>query len=446
MNSSAGKVSFYSLFFPLIFELVMNNILSTVNTAVLSGYSESASTAVGAATPLISLLLLFGSTLSTGSAVLISNSIGAGDKKRSGEICFTGLLTIVLIVALISPILIIFAPEIMVMQNLTGEIGAMATTYFRIRVGSIVVTSLSSALLAVMRCYGYAKYTFLSGFVTGAINLVLNIFVVFLFKPSPMGSVAGAAFSCVAATVCSLILLIILFIKKKIAIKLTKSIRSFIRYNAAILKIGLPSALSGGSFTLSQIVTTSFMAELGNVALSAKVYFTNILSYAYAFSFAAGSANSIMTGIRFGARELECADKMNKKLIRLTSVFNLAVSLAILLLHRPLVSVFTDTEAIISLSVGVFLVDTLTEHGRAISHIYEYSLRSIRDVWFSMLAMIISCWTFSIALSYILSIKLGLGLIGCYIGLAADELTRGLVTRLRWNCKYKKYKKIKAPG
>jgi Na+-driven multidrug efflux pump len=140
-----------------------------------------------------------------------------------------------------------------------------------------------------------------------------------------------------------------------------------------------------------------------------------------------------MTGIRFGAGELECADKMNKKLVRLTSVFNLAVSLAILLLHRPLVSVFTDTEAIISLSVGVFLVDTLTEHGRAISHVYEQSLRACTDVWFVMIATVISCWALSIGLAYVFSITFNMGLLGCYVGLMADELMRGVITRIRWH-------------
>ena len=59
------------------------------------------------------------------------------------------------------------------------------------------------------------------------------------------------------------------------------SIKMFLKRTASVLKIGIPSGMSGMMFSLSMMVTTSFVALIGDYALSAKVYFTTILSYVY---------------------------------------------------------------------------------------------------------------------------------------------------------------------
>lgn len=131
---------------------------------------------------------------------------------------------------------------------------------------------------------------------------------------------------------------------------------------------------------------------------------------------------------------------MNMQLTRLTRIANLIISLTAIALRRQLLDFFTGSEAIIAISLGIFAADIVTEQARAISHVYEYALRAAGDVFFSMIILIISCWTFSIGLAYILAIKCGLGLIGCWIGLAVDESVRAAVTYLRWKCGKWKYR------
>ncbi len=111
---------------------------------------------------------------------------------------------------------------------------------------------------------------------------------------------------------------------------------------------------------------------------------------------------------------------------------NLLVSLGIVLLRVPLLSLFTDEKEIFAIALGVFLVDILTGQARAFSHIYEYSLRSTGDVMPTMLTTLASCWIFSVACAYIPAIPLGLGLVGFYIGLACDEWVRAIFTFFRW--------------
>ena len=103
-----------------------------------------------------------------------------------------------------------------------------------------------------------------------------------------------------------------------------------------------------------------------------------------------------------------------------------------LIFRKYLLMIFTDDPWAVDVALWVFLVDILVEQARSISQIYEYALRATGDVMFSMVFIVSSCWIFSIGLSYVLAIRCGLGLVGCFIGLAIDEWVRTIVTYFRW--------------
>jgi Na+-driven multidrug efflux pump len=81
---------------------------------------------------------------------------------------------------------------------------------------------------------------------------------------------------------------------------------------------------------------------------------------------------------------------------------------------------------------GIMLIDIFVEIGRGFNHIEGNSLRGAGDVVFPMMISVTSCWIMSILFSYILGIKFGLGLYGCWIAFAMDEIFRGTFFFLRW--------------
>lgn len=272
----------------------MNSLQGTVNTAILSGYSENAAAAVGAANTVINVILLFGTVIAMGSTIVISNSIGAENIKKASEISFTAILVSIFFAFVITPVMLLASGGILRQMNLDGEIYENALIYFRIRLCFFAVQSAMSVLFALLKCYGYPKYTFLIGLLTNSINLLLNIYVIHFPQISPVTGVSGVALACCCANIISLIATIVIIKNTGIELKKPCKIKTVLNDAGGILKLGISSGLSSVSFTLSQMITTSFVALLGDSALSAKVYFTNILSYVYLFSFSAGSANALL--------------------------------------------------------------------------------------------------------------------------------------------------------
>jgi len=177
------------------------------------------------------------------------------------------------------------------------------------------------------------------------------------------------------------------------------------------------------------------MAALGTMVLTTKIYVSSVVFYVYVTGFSLGLSVSIMMGWMTGAREYDKAFQLNRSAARIAVLLNFMLSIVIFIFHKPIMGLFTQNEEIIALSMGIFFIDIFVEIGRALNHIEENSLRGAGDVVFPMVISIVSCWLVSILLSYLLGIKLGFGLYGCWIAFMMDELFRGLIFYRRFGSK-----------
>lgn len=435
VTTSIGTISLFSLAIPMIIECVMNNLLGTVSTIVLSGYSQNAVTAVGSSNSLISMFSILMSVVYTGVSVVISNFIGAEDLRKARESVLIALVMCVFISVCCSVILVNCRYQLMDFMNLSGSVAEDAARYFQIRITFLVIPTISSLLSSVLRCYGYASATVIVGLTANVCNLLLSIFVIHFAQYSPVTGVTGVATACVVSQLIALIIVTMLFFKFKMKMQAPPNMEEALDIAGRILKIGIPTGLSSSSFTISQTIITSFVALMGMHMVNAKVYFSSILCYVYLFSMNVGNANSILVGRLYGAGRVEQADRANRQLVKITVTVNMIISLVVFALRKPLMSMFTDDPEIIQLTFAIMLIDIIVEQARAVSQVYEYALRATGDVLFTVAILVVSCWCCSIGLAYILGIKCGMGLVGCWIGLAIDESIRAITTYFRWQVK-----------
>jgi Na+-driven multidrug efflux pump len=133
-----------------------------------------------------------------------------------------------------------------------------------------------------------------------------------------------------------------------------------------------------------------------------------------------------------GAGELDKADRLFKQNRRLAFGCNLILSLLVLTFHRPLMGMFTSNTEIINAAGKIFLIDIFVQLPRAINNISESSLSANGDVRITFITSTLSCWLGSVALSYLLCVVLGFGLVGLWIAFACDETFKSIVYIIRW--------------
>ena len=255
-----------------------------------------------------------------------------------------------------------------------------------------------------------------------------------IFRPfeTPLSGVKGIAICYAFCEFLAMATMIILLIKIPLGLELQKKNLSTLKNIGKILSVGVPSGISSVSYSLSQVVSTAIMAILGMASISAKIYVSNIVFYVYVFGMTLGISTSLLIGWLAGAGKYEQAYRLNIQNLKITITTNILLSGVIYLLAEPLLGLFTKDPAIIAMGKSIMLIDIFVEIGRGFNHVEENSLRGAGDVMYPMVISIASCWIMSILFSYILGIKLGLGLMGCWIAFAMDEAFRGFLYFLRW--------------
>lgn len=441
IQTKEGYLTLKGLFIPFFVENLLMNLMGTVNTLVLGHYSDDAVAAVGAANQVMGLIYTFYAVISGGAGIVISHRLGAGNEKEAVNASFSALLFAGLL-SIITSIALGACPEaLMRLLNLKGETLILAVDYFKLIVRFSFVQCIISVLSATLRSFGHPKPAVAVSLLMNAINAGLNYLVVFRPFETPLVGTRGIAVSNVIARTTALVVMIFVMVFGPVRLPLSSISTSTFKSMKSILRVGIPGGVSNLSYSLSQVVSTSILGILGTTALSAKIYISNIVFYVYAIGYTLGLSTAVLVGWMAGAGEYDKAYRLNREVLKIAVTINIVFSSILFVAYKPILGLFTSNAEIIAMARWILLIDLFVEIFRAFNHIEDNSLRGAGDVVFPMIIAITSCWVMSILFSYVLGVKLGLGLYGCWIAFMLDEMFRGIILYVRFG--KKKWMKMK---
>lgn len=278
IETPQGMLSLFSIFLPLLVESLLTNSMGTVNTLILSQYSDDAVAAVGAANQLLSMIYTFYTVISTGTSIFISHRLGAKKKDQASDAAFTAILCSFALSLLVGGVLSLFAVSLMRMMNLTGQVLADAALYFRICVSFSFFQALISSISAIFRSYGKPKIAVAASLFMNIMNAILNIIVIFRPFETPLYGVSGIAVTSVISRGLAFLLIAVCLAGSSLDLQFRKKNWKTLKCIGSILHIGLPGGISSMSYSISQVVTTSILAILGTTAISTKIYLSSIFS------------------------------------------------------------------------------------------------------------------------------------------------------------------------
>ena len=93
LETPQGTLSLSKLFLPMFAEMLLLNTMGTINTLMLSHYSDDAVAAVGAASQLLGMILTFYTIISTGASIVINHNLGAGNQKHASDAAFASIVS-----------------------------------------------------------------------------------------------------------------------------------------------------------------------------------------------------------------------------------------------------------------------------------------------------------------------------------------------------------------
>lgn len=438
------KMKLFNLAWPIFIETALFMLLGFIDVFVLSKYNDLAASAVNTANQAVSIVTIVFTVISGASAVIISQCLGAKNKKGASRVAALSLTFNMAFGLIISAVLFFFNTPILKFIGADGTILDYSSQYLAIVGGTLFFQAVLSATSVIIRNHGMTQVSMYVTVGMNIVNTVLDvIFVLGLFGMPRLGVLGVAIATSFSRFIGTIVLLIVLFkkIEKPSIFKLLKPFPWGDVKN--IVKIGVPSALETFLYNLSQLVITSIVLKcMTEIDLITKTYVQNITMFFYIFAVSIGQASQILIGHLVGAKKFDEAYRQGFRGYRNALIVTFILSATGALLGQYIMGIFTTNQTIIMLGANVLLIDIILEFGRTTNLVVIACLRGAGDVIFPTGCAIFSMWVISTLGAYILAVALGFGIYGLWIAFAADECFRGIMMIFRWKSRKWESKRI----
>lgn len=333
---------------PVAATAILEQLFNASDIAVVGNFTGADSTvavaAVGANSPLISLILNLFIGIALGANVVIANAVGRKDRETVHRTVHTAILMALaggVIVAVIGEIVI---GEALQLLNVPADVYPLALLYIRIYLIGMPAILLYNFEAAIFRSIGETRVPLLALSLAGVLNVILNLFFVIVLHMTVNGVAIATVLSNIVS---SLILLCKLMRTDRDAHVNLQDIRFYRDSFIKIMRIGMPAGIQSAVFAVANIVIQSAINSLGTVVIAASSAAYNIEIFAYDILNSFSQACTTFVGQNYGARKIGRCKKILKLCLIEDAIASALSILLILLAGRSLLAVFNNNPEVI---------------------------------------------------------------------------------------------------
>lgn len=334
--------------------------------------------AIGVASQIFIVVIVFMMSLFTGMSVLVARFAGAGEEEKVDRTVYQALIAALGISFLImAPVGYFAAPYLLDFVNAAPAVKAEALPFLRIMfmfsTGMLIFFMVSGAL----RSAGDARTPMMLGIALTVMNIVFNVVLIRGLGPIPAYRTAGAAMgTCVASGILALYSLYKLLHGGWVV--------SFPRGGSyapdwtiikSIFRFGLPTGIQGIAMNVGGVF---MMAFIGSLAQSAAAQAAFAVSYSQLFSFITWTSVGLMgaaaavAGQNLGAHKPERSEEAVHVAARIAVAGAAFIGIFFLFFPRQLLALFDMNEPAV-VEIGTQLLRVLSLSGLFIAVALTYT-------------------------------------------------------------------------
>ena len=425
-----------SLLIPVVLEQLLNSIMGTADTMMVSNVGSAAISAVSLVDSINVLVIQAFSALAAGGAIVCAQYIGQRNKEKANESARQVLFIITAISVAVSLICLVFQKPLLrlIFGSVEPAVMRASETYFFYTALSFPFIAAYDSAASIFRAQDNTKGPMIISMISNVMNIAGNAVMIWVFH---MG-VAGAALSTLISRIFCAVVVIIQLRKERegqeIVVRDYFKIRPDWSMIRRILGLGIPSGIENSMFQLGKLAIQSTVSTLGTAAIAAQAM-TNILENLNGIA-AIGVGVGLMTivGQCLGAGRQDEAVYYIKKLCVIAEVIIIISCLGVFALTKPITILGgmekESADMCFHMVMWITIVKPLVW---IMAFIPGYGLRAAGDVKFSMIVSCCTMWACRFCLCVFLIRVMGFGPMGVWIGMFADWTLRGVIFTWRFH-------------
>ncbi|WP_181248151.1 MATE family efflux transporter [Halanaerobium saccharolyticum] len=304
------------------------------------------------------------------------------------------------------------------------------STYLNIVLASMLFGLPMMVVNAILQGIGDMKTPLFIMFISNVVNVLFNYLLIFGIGIFPAMGVAGAALGSGLGRFVGFLIGIAILIKGEKGIKLDLDVIE-LKVDFEIIKdiliIGIPAAVEQFARQSSQIIYTAMVAGLGTATIAANAVTMNVSSLSFMPGFGFGMAATTLVGQSLGAKKKKLAENYSKQSTYLTLVLMVAASILMYIFVEPIVNLYTDDPAVVNMAVSALKIFILFQPLLGLFMVLAGALKGAGDTKWVMYFTIAGNWGVRLVLSYILGLRMGIGLNGFWIAMGIDITFRSML-------------------
>ncbi len=339
----AGKLLLFAI--PLMLSSMLQLLFNAADIVVVGRFAgKEALAAVGSNTALINLVTNLFIGLSVGANVVIANYLGAGKKEEICKTLHTGIVMAFMAGFFVLVVGIIFAKQFLIWMVCPQDVIRLSTIYLRIFFLGMPAMMVYNFGSAMMRAFGDTRRPLYYLFVSGILNVILNLILVIVFSMS----VAGVAIATVVSQYMSAGLVIRCMMREKGEMHLSLRKLRLDRATARkIIGIGLPAGFQGTVFSLSNVVIQSSINSFGSVVIAGSAAASNVEGFVYMAMNAFHQTAITFAGQNYGARDIGRVKRVMGLCLLYVTITGLLLGQAVVFFATPLLHIYSQDMAVI---------------------------------------------------------------------------------------------------
>lgn len=328
---------------PLMATNALQLMFNAADIAIIGHFGTAHSLAAIGVTPyIVSFLLCFFSGLTVGTNVLASVSLGARDFKQTRRIVHTSIAVALIaggVVALAGQICI---RRVLIWMHTPQVVLPLTLQYTRIFFISIVPEALYGFSAMILYAKGDTKRPLIFLTASGALNVVLNLVFVLIFNMD----VAGVAYATLISKAIAATLILVHLARQKDATRLYAGAIGIDRKIAGrILRLGLPAALQGIAFSLSNIIIQSAINSFGPTVIAGAAASANLEEFIWVCMAAFGQTATTFISRGVGAKQYGLIDPIRRRALACVCLTGIGIGWPMVLCGKTLLHFYTSSGA-----------------------------------------------------------------------------------------------------